>query len=91
MRQVRTLGLTMGPGKTIKALARWSTDAFFPLWIDRAWDSFGGFHEAFDLDGTPIVGTDRRTRVQARQIYTFARAPAPADHRMGPPPPRLLK
>ena len=31
----------------------------------------GGFHEAIDLAGKPVLG-ERRARVQARQIFTYA-------------------
>ena len=44
------------------------------VWLDVAWDKQdGGFVEQLALDGTPDPSATRRVRVQARQIYTFAR------------------
>lgn len=53
-------------------LLRWLLDDALPMWwtvgADRAG---GGFHEAIDLAGWP-VRAERRARVQARQIFTYA-------------------
>jgi len=53
-------------------LLRWLMDDALPLWwtlgADRA---RGGFHEAIDMTGAP-VGAERRARVQARQIFSYA-------------------
>lgn len=60
---------------TVKALADWGVQSFFPLWRERSLDpETGGFFEAFDRGGEPLRDANRRVRVQARQIYTFARA-----------------
>ena len=60
---------------TVKALADWGVRSFFPLWSEKSLDpESGGFFEVFDVGGEPRRDADRRVRVQARQIYTFARA-----------------
>jgi len=46
-----------------------------PLWALRGWDAqCGGFFEQLGADGEPDRMTPRRIRVQARQIYCFAKA-----------------
>ncbi len=46
-----------------------------PLWSGRGWDSSnGGFVERLDIEGRGDQAAPRRTRVQARQIYCFAKA-----------------
>ena len=53
-------------------LVRWLLEDALPIWwsvgADRAG---GGFHEAIDMAGHP-VRSERRARVQARQIFTYA-------------------
>ena len=45
----------------------------FELWLDRAWDDRnGGFFESLDGKGQPIGEAPRRTRVAARQVFSFA-------------------
>lgn len=60
----------------VKAIGRfesWFVDSALALWAGAAWDrDKGGFFEALDFNGAPLR-LDRRVRVQARQIYTFAR------------------
>lgn len=47
----------------------------FETWTSRAWDAtHGGFVESLTLDGQQGINAERRVRVQARQIYSFARA-----------------
>lgn len=47
----------------------------FDLWVDLAWDEEAdGFVEQTSLDGVPDVESPRRIRVQARQVYSFAKA-----------------
>jgi mannose-6-phosphate isomerase len=55
-------------------LLRWLLTAAYPLWAARGYDAVhGGFEES--LSGTgPTPDQPRRARVQARQIYSFARA-----------------
>lgn len=47
----------------------------FPLWRGAGWDTAnGGFIERLDLNGVPDLAAPRRVRVQARQIYCYAKA-----------------
>lgn len=56
-------------------LVAWGRDTALPFWLERGWDQqSGGFLEVVDLTGAPLVDTPRRVRVQARQIYVYARA-----------------
>jgi mannose/cellobiose epimerase-like protein (N-acyl-D-glucosamine 2-epimerase family) len=46
-----------------------------PLWSREGWDSAkGGFVERLDLEGRADRAAPRRVRVQARQVYCFAKA-----------------
>ena len=46
-----------------------------PLWATAGWDhQCGGFIERLDRDGSPQTEAPRRVRVQARQIYCYAKA-----------------
>ncbi|KZD20636.1 AGE family epimerase/isomerase [Tardiphaga robiniae] len=46
-----------------------------PLWSSEGWDSrVGGFVEKLDAQGNADLAAPRRVRVQARQIYCFAKA-----------------
>jgi mannose/cellobiose epimerase-like protein (N-acyl-D-glucosamine 2-epimerase family) len=46
-----------------------------PLWSGEGWDAAtGGFVERLDKSGTADRAAPRRVRVQARQIYCFAKA-----------------
>ena len=57
-------------------LDHWLLSAALPLWWTAGADhQAGGFCEGLDLDGRPVRG-DRRARVQARQIYVYAKAGA---------------
>lgn len=50
-------------------------EAALPLWATRGWDDQrGGFIERLAADGTADRDAPRRLRVQARQIYCFAKA-----------------
>jgi mannose/cellobiose epimerase-like protein (N-acyl-D-glucosamine 2-epimerase family) len=50
-------------------------DHCLPLWSSEGWDrSTGGFVERLDRDGSADREAPRRTLVQARQIYCFAKA-----------------
>lgn len=47
----------------------------FSLWRSTGWDAVnGGFIERLDLNGLPDLAAPRRVRVQARQIYCYAKA-----------------
>jgi mannose/cellobiose epimerase-like protein (N-acyl-D-glucosamine 2-epimerase family) len=51
------------------------TEHSLPLWSGEGWDpSTGGFVERLDLEGRADRAAPRRVRVQARQIYCFAKA-----------------
>jgi mannose/cellobiose epimerase-like protein (N-acyl-D-glucosamine 2-epimerase family) len=53
-------------------LDRWLFDHALPLWWEVGADrERGGFFESIGLNGRPTEA-DRRTRVQARQTYTYA-------------------
>jgi len=50
-------------------------DHSLPLWASGGWDAqAGGFVERLGIDGEADCAAPRRVRVQARQIYCFARA-----------------
>jgi mannose-6-phosphate isomerase len=57
---------------TLKALM---IEHALPLWSGKGWDeATGGFVERLDINGQPDILAPRRVRVQARQIYCFAKA-----------------
>jgi mannose/cellobiose epimerase-like protein (N-acyl-D-glucosamine 2-epimerase family) len=56
-------------------LRTWLIEHALPLWSSEGWDQArGGFIERFDLGGRADHLAPRRVRVQARQIYCFAKA-----------------
>tara|TARA_R110002051_G_scaffold259449_5_gene319040 strand:+ start:129226 stop:130380 length:1155 start_codon:yes stop_codon:yes gene_type:complete len=59
----------------VSTIAQWGLQTALPFWAERGWDDVhGGFLESIARDGSAISGDVRRVRVQARQIYVFARA-----------------
>lgn len=57
-------------------LVAWLLEAAYPLWASCGLDAVhGGFHERLSLGAEP-TGDAKRARVQPRQIFAFARAPA---------------
>lgn len=61
--------------KALDTLIRWLEDAALPLWSTAGVETAtGGFHERIGQDGAPMVGDDRRSRVQPRQLYCFSTA-----------------
>jgi mannose/cellobiose epimerase-like protein (N-acyl-D-glucosamine 2-epimerase family) len=59
----------------IKALKTLTIEHSLPLWSGEGWDSAaGGFVEKLDIEGRADRAAPRRVRVQARQIYCFAKA-----------------
>lgn len=55
-------------------LLSWLHDDALPLWWSAGADKVkGGFHELLDLQGVPVA-SDRRFRVQPRQVYCYAAA-----------------
>lgn len=58
------------------ALVTWAVEHAFPLWWDAGYDhARDGFYEKLNQTGQP-VDLPRRARVQPRQIYAYATAPA---------------
>jgi mannose/cellobiose epimerase-like protein (N-acyl-D-glucosamine 2-epimerase family) len=61
-------------------LNAWLLQSAFPLWARQGVDrNNGGFYERIALDGSSL-DDPRRARVQPRQIYAFAQAPALGWH-----------
>ncbi len=61
-------------------LQHWLVQSAFPLWARQGVDrGNGGFCERIAQDGTPL-NEPRRARVQPRQVYSFAHAPALGWH-----------
>jgi mannose/cellobiose epimerase-like protein (N-acyl-D-glucosamine 2-epimerase family) len=57
-----------------RSLRTWLFDKALPIWWNSGGDlQKGGFFEKLNLDGTPH-DIDRRTRVAARQVYSYALA-----------------
>ena len=61
--------------EVVKTLKTRITEHSLPLWSCEGWDqATGGFVERLDLEGRADRAATRRVRVQARQIYCFAKA-----------------
>lgn len=59
----------------VDATKRAMIDQAFPMWSTTGWDAVtGGFVERLDAHGGADLAAPRRVRVQARQIYCFAKA-----------------
>lgn len=59
----------------VAGLEKWAIERALPLWADTGWDTqHGGFFERLSKDGAPDREVARRTLVQARQIYCYAKA-----------------
>src|SRR5450631_3800107 len=59
----------------VKVLKTLITEHSLPLWSSEGWDpAAGGFVEKLDIEGRADRAAPRRVRVQARQIYCFAKA-----------------
>jgi mannose-6-phosphate isomerase len=52
----------------------WLVQAALPLWGGAGVDQTGSFHERLNFDGSPDLVSNRRMRVQARQLYVFSEA-----------------
>ena len=64
-----------GPDDVVARLKLRIVDHCLPLWSSEGWDrSTGGFVERLNWDGSADRDAPRRTLVQARQIYCFAKA-----------------
>jgi len=69
-----TIGLTPSLKEMQSSLTRWLFDKALPIWWNTGADrEKGGFYEKLNLDGTPY-DIDRRTRVAARQVFSYALA-----------------
>ena len=68
-------GHALGISPALREKARdWLWTAF-DVWAEKGWDSErGGFVEQLDMGGNPDRNADRRVRVQARQVFSFAKA-----------------
>src|SRR5712664_4586676 len=59
----------------VEVLKMLMIDHSLPLWSGEGWDQVaGGFVEKLDIEGRADRAAPRRVRVQARQIYCFAKA-----------------
>ncbi len=59
----------------IANLRRWLHEDALPLWWEvGAAKPEGGFYERIGQDAKPMIGDDRRSRVQPRQAYCYAAA-----------------
>lgn len=67
--------LQPGPRDIVQALSTLMIERSLPLWSSQGWDpSGGGFVERLHSTGRADYVAPRRVRVQARQIYCFAKA-----------------
>lgn len=70
--------LLQDPVTSVKEAQAWARHWLFahalPLWWEQGADhASGGFHDALDATGKPVAAA-KRLRVQARQVYVYARA-----------------
>ena len=66
---------TLDSANIVATLKRRMIDHCLPLWSTEGWDDkAGGFIERLDRDGRADRLAPRRVRVQARQIYCYAKA-----------------
>ena len=62
------------PQALINDIRSWLWTAF-AVWSEKSWDAEqGGFVEQLSMEGEPDLDATRRVRVQARQIFSFAKA-----------------
>ena len=62
------------PQDLIDEVRDWLWTAF-EVWSEKAWDTEqGGFVEQLSMEGVPDLEAIRRVRVQARQVFSFAKA-----------------
>jgi mannose/cellobiose epimerase-like protein (N-acyl-D-glucosamine 2-epimerase family) len=77
MTGIETMAQSVGPEHQdiVKVLKSLMIAHSLPLWSGAGWDSVaGGFVEKLDIEGRADRAAPRRVRVQARQIYCFAKA-----------------
>ncbi len=69
-----TIGLKPSLTEMQSSLTGWLFEKALPIWWNTGGDrEKGGFYEKLNLDGTPY-DIDRRTRVAARQVFSYALA-----------------
>jgi len=79
-RSTTTNPLTAAAHECRQRLVAWLLHRAYPLWSSHGVDpSNGGFYERMGQDGIAL-DEPRRARVQPRQIYAFAQAPALGWH-----------
>lgn len=62
------------PDALVDDLRDWLWTAF-DVWSEKSWDAeHGGFVEQLSMAGEPDLDATRRVRVQARQVFSFAKA-----------------
>lgn len=67
--------VTADAGNIVAELKSFIVERSLPLWSDEGWDRrTGGFVDRLDAQGSADRIAPRRTMVQARQIYCFAKA-----------------
>jgi mannose-1-phosphate guanylyltransferase/mannose/cellobiose epimerase-like protein (N-acyl-D-glucosamine 2-epimerase family) len=72
---VQKNGATLGLSRDLQARAKDWLWIAFDTWSKCAWDpERGGFVEQLHMDGAPDRDANRRVRVQARQVFSFAKA-----------------
>ena len=74
---IETTAQSIGPEHQgiVKVLKTLMIEHSLPLWSGAGWDPVaGGFVERLDIEGRADRAAPRRVRVQARQIYCFAKA-----------------
>jgi mannose/cellobiose epimerase-like protein (N-acyl-D-glucosamine 2-epimerase family) len=70
-----TLASRANPDGIVGTLKALMVEQSLPLWSGEGWDrTTGGFVERLDREGRADIAAPRRVRVQARQIYCFAKA-----------------
>src|SRR3982074_1523688 len=77
MTVIETTAQSIGPEHQdiVKVLKTLMIEHSLPLWSREGWDpAAGGFVERLDIEGRADRAAPRRVRVQARQIYCFAKA-----------------
>jgi len=55
-------------------LRRWCVERALPIWAERGQRADGSWVEHLHANGTPDLGAERRWRVMARQVYSYAEA-----------------
>jgi mannose/cellobiose epimerase-like protein (N-acyl-D-glucosamine 2-epimerase family) len=70
-----TIAVAVDSEDIVRAVRRLMIEHSLPLWSREGWDpATGGFVERLDIEGRADRAAPRRVRVQARQIYCFAKA-----------------